>query len=419
MIKEKQTELKQKAEKKRPVKNIWLKWKSLKKRWKFLIIIVLLIIVGSGWSKISSKKQMQANREVITVVRENIKKEAIRSGQVELQGVVQVTPPISGVITELLVENGQTVTEGEELFKMKSDATQAELNQAWASYLTAKNNYEEAKNSSGVSEWNNFENAKSTMMAVEEEVKKFEELYPEKKNHQDKDYQELKLKESVARRNLDAATLTPSQISSKTQESKAIYQASLSSYNATKDGSYKSPIAGRIENIGVNEGEKVIAKVGDKDGTPLFLIVPDGKKTVSMQIGPSDAMTLQVGQMATVKNDYIKDATFAAQVVRVDKVGKTTSDKGLTYRAWLEVEDTNNKLLLGIPVEITLTTAEKEQVLVVPSEAVHESMITITDDKGTVIEERAVQTGLKANGKVEIISGVNEGEKVLVDKNEK
>lgn len=396
---------------------IWQWWRGLKKRWKFLIIIGLLIVIGIGWSKISQHQKIEANREIVTVIREDLNKEAIRSGQIELQGVVEVTPPISGVITDLLVENGQEVKEGDILFKIKSDATQAELDQAWASYLAAKNTYEEMKNNSGTTEWNSFETAKSTMMAVEEEIRKFEELYPEKKNNDNKEYQELKLKESVARRNLDTATLAPNQISNKTQASKANYQAALSAYNASKDGTYKSPIAGRVENLGVNEGEKVIAKVGDEDGTPLFLIVPDGKKTISMQIGPNDAMNLQVGQAATIKNDYVKDTTFSAQVVRVDKVGKTTTDKGLTYRAWLEVDDQANRLLLGIPVEITLIMDQRAQVLTVPSEAIHDEMVTIVDENGQAIEERAVGTGLKANGKVEITSGLNEGEQILVDKN--
>lgn len=398
-------------------KKIWQKWRHLKKRWKFLIIIVILFIVGFVWSKISAQKEYAANRELVTVEREDLKKEAIRSGQVELQGVVEVTPPISGVITELLVENGQQVQEGDLLFKIKSDATQAELDQAWASYLSAKNNYDDAKNNQGVTEWNNFESAKSQMMALEEEIRLFEEQYPEKKNNDNKEYQELKLRESIARRTLTAATLTPSQISSRLQESRAAYQAALSAYNASRDGTYKAPITGRVENLGVNAGENVIAKVGDEDGTPLFLLVPEGKKTISMQIGPSDAMNLQVGKTATVKNDYLQDASFSAQVVRVDQVGKTTSDKGLTYRAWLEVDDPDNQLLLGIPVEITLVLAESPQTLTLPSDAISDNTVNLANEQGDIIEVRPVVTGLKASGKTEIVSGLNEGDFVLIDRN--
>ncbi|MDO5561424.1 MAG: efflux RND transporter periplasmic adaptor subunit [bacterium] len=396
--------------------NGWRKWKSLKKRWKFLIIIVLLIAGGAVWGRINSQKQIAANREVVTVTREDLKKEAIRSGQVELQGVVDVKPPISGVITELLVENGQYVQEGDQLFKIKSNATAAELNQAYASYLAAKNSYEDAKISIGNSEWGDFESYKKAMMEVEEKVRLFEEAYPDKKNNNEKEYQALKLEESIARHNLDMATLYPSRVDDRLNAAKASYQAAAASYNASKNGVYTAPVNGWIENLGVNEGENVIADVGDKAGTPLFLIVPAGKKTISMQIGPNDAMVLVVGQEATVRSDYLKDATFPAQIVRIDKVGKM-SDKGLTYRAWLEVEDTSDQLLLGSPVEVTMLTAQQWQTLVVPTLAVVDNTVQIVNEKGDFLETRSVETGLKASGKVEIVSGVNEGEFVLIDKN--
>lgn len=397
--------------------SLWRKWKQLKKRWKFLFIVAFLIVISVGWSKISTARKIAANREVVNPIREDLSKEAIRSGQIELQGVVKVTPPISGVLTQLLVDNGQLVKEGDVLFKIKSNATTAEKNAAWSSYLSAKNNYEEAKISNGSDEWNSFESAKKATMAIEEELKTFEETYPEKKNNDNKEYQQLKLSESIARRNLDLATLEPNQSTNRLSAAKATYQAALSAYNASIDGTYTSPISGRIENLGINEGENVIAKVGDEEGTPLFLIVPDGKKTISMQIGPSDALALKVGQTATVKSDYAKDATFSAQIVRVDKVGTSTTDKGLIYRAWLEVNDTQNQLLLGTPVEISIITAQKLQILTLPSEAIHNNQVTLVTEKGKFLEERNIETGLKASGKTEIINNLNETDFVLIDRN--
>lgn len=400
-----------------PKLSLWQKWKQLKKRWRFLLIVVFLIVIGVTWSKISQAKKIAANREIVNPIREDLSKEAIRSGQIELQGVVKVTPPISGVLTQLFVDNGQAVEEGETLFKIKSNATAAEKNAAWSSYLSAKNTYEEAKISSGSQEWNSFESAKKTMLEIEAQLKTFEETYPEKKNNDNKEYQQLKLTESIARRNLDAATLEPNQNSNRLNAAKAAYQAALSAYNASIDGTYTSPITGRIENLGINEGENVIAKVGDEEGTPLFLIVPDGKKTISMQIGPSDALALKVGQTATVKSDYVKNATFSAQIVRVDKVGTSTTDKGLVYRAWLEVDDLENQLLLGTAVEISIITAQKSQVLTLPSEAIHNDYVTLVTAQGKFLEERALTTGLKANGKTEIINNLSETDFVLIDRN--
>lgn len=396
--------------------SILSKYKSLSLWKKILLLISILIITGVVWSRISHQQELKANREIVVVTKEDLKKEVIRSGQIELQGVVEVTPSIGGVITDLLVSNDQQVSEGQLLFKIKSNATNAEINQARANYLNAKNEYDNAKIRSGVEEWNKFEIAKKNMIAAEQERKSFEEKNPDKTTPDNTDYQQLKLNESIARRTLDAETLIPNQVAQYIEASKASYQAALSSYNASRDGSYTSPIKGRIENIGINEGENVIAEVGDKEGTPLFLIVPEGVKTISMQIGPNDAMILKEGQKANVRTDYVKNKTFDAQVVRIDKVGKNVEGKGLLYRAWLEVADTENQLLLGIPVEISITTEEKTGVLTLPSEAIHDNYVTVVKEDNTY-EERAVEVNLKANGKTEIVSGLQEGEQVLIDRN--
>ncbi len=396
------------------------KWAKIKKWQKILIILILITIFILVRLKINKQKKYEANREVVSVVREDLKKEVIRSGQIELQGVVEVTPPISGVIIEFLVRNGQQVKKDQLLFKIKSTASKAEIDRAKASYLSAKTVYENDKLTTGVDEWNQFEAAKKAMMAIEEELRIFEETYPEKKTADNKEYQQLKINESMARRSLEAAVLLPSQINEKLMVNKANYQSALSAYNASLDGSYYSPIDGRIENVGINEGENVIANVGDKKGTPLFLIVPNGRKTISMQIGPNDAMVLSEGQNAIVKTDYVKDATFSAQVVRIDKVGKNVEGKGLRYRAWLEVDDYQNQLLLGIPVEISIITAESSNTLVLPLEAVHDDLVTVVKEdfsSNNYYEERAVTLGIKTGGKVEIVEGLQEDEKVLVDRN--
>lgn len=395
---------------------LWRRWKSLKLWLRIILVIIFLIAAMIGFSNLAKQQQLAANREIVTVTQEDLKKEVIRSGQVELQGVVDVTPPISGVVTQLLVTNGQQVKENQLLFKIKSNATQAEIDQARASYLTAKTAYEAANIAGGVEEWNQFETAKKEMIAIENELKSFAQLFPDRLTVDDKEYQQLKIDESVARRNLDSATLVPNQINNHLETSRATYLAALAAYNASRDGNYASPIAGRIENVGINEGENVIAEVGDKEGTPLFLIVPDGRKTISMQIGPNDAMILQEGQTATVKTEYIKEQIFSARVARIDKVGKNVEGKGLLYRAWLEVDDVDNQLLLGIPVEISLITATRSAVLTVPSEAIRDNQVTlVTGQNQTRLQP--IEAGLKANGKTEIISGLQAGDQVLIDHN--
>jgi multidrug efflux pump subunit AcrA (membrane-fusion protein) len=402
---------------KKQKKSLWKRFSLMKWRWK---ILGLVVIVGLGWFgyySYSQQKKIEANREVVMVTREDLVREAVRTGKVELQGVVSVRPPLSGVLTELAVTNGQVVNENEVLFKVKAVTSEAQQAAAWERYVTARNTYEDAKIMIGNTEWANFEGAKQNVIAAEQTLEKFEKDFPDKKKADNKEYQVLVQALKVARLNVEMQVNIPARIGDRLEQARASYLAASAAYKASKDGTYKSPITGKIENLGVNVGENVLADVGDKEGTPLFLIVPAGKRTVSMHIGVNDAATLQVGQMATVKTTSLKGLGFSAQIVRVDKVGKTSNDGGLTYRAWLEIDDESDKLLLGVPVEVTIKIGESINTLVVPSLAVVEGMVTVVNEAGEILEKRAVEVGLKSLGKTEILSGLSEGERVLVDHN--
>ena len=397
--------------------SLWQRWCQLHNRYKWLLLLLLLF----GCARYRSWCQqvhLEANREAVPVVRQDLTKEAIRTGKVELQGVIEVKPPLTGVVTALHVANGQSVREGDILFTVKSNATQAQQAAAYASYLAAKNAYEEAQLTINNTEWANFESVKAGIIQAERAVEEFEREFPEKKTDDNKEYQALLQSLKVARLQVDMQVNFPNRIGDKLQQARAEYQAAVAAYNASRDGTYRSPIAGRVENLGINQGENVVADVGDEKGTALFLLVPEGRKTITMQIGANDALLLQVGQTASVRADIVKDATFSAQIVRIDKVGKNSGEHGLTYRAWLEVDDPDDLLLLGIPVEITIQTNYIPQALVVPSLAVLDDTVTVVDaDKNIIDPCRLVETGLKTMGQTEIISGLQEGEYVLVDYN--
>lgn len=390
------------------------KLKKLKKRWWFLIVVVLAIIGWRCWKAAAEKNRSATQSMVVVVGRRDLIKTLIRSGKVELQGVFQVTPKISGVVKELKVSNGQKVTTGEKLFMIKSDADAAEKSGAYASFLAAKNSFEEAKNNIGNTEWINFEQTRNALVQTEDKVKKFKEEHPDRLTVDDVEYQTLLTELSVAKRRIEMVTLEPSMADQRLKAARAAFHAAQATYQNTLDANYLSPINGTVENLSVNEGEKVVAGVGDKTGTPLFLIIPEGKKTISMQVGLRDVNMLHVGQTALVKDKILKDKEFTASIARIDKVGtKSESGSGLSFRVLLEIDQEDNELSYGNAVEIEIEVDKRENVLTLPSSVIKDDQVIITNEKKEKLEVRTVQTGLKASGEVEILDGLSEGEMVL------
>ena len=86
------------------------------------------------------------------------------------------------------------------------------------------------------------------------------------------------------------------------------------------------------------------------------------------------------------------------------------------YRVKVLFENINEKIKSGMSADVTIETNKKENVLYIPQRAVSskdsKKFVKIPDNKG--VKELEVITGLKgSNGEIEIIFGLNEGDKVI------
>ena len=89
-----------------------------------------------------------------------------------------------------------------------------------------------------------------------------------------------------------------------------------------------------------------------------------------------------------------------------------------TYKTTFQFVKENTGIKSGMTANIDILTANKENVIVIPQQAVitrdGEKFVKILADDGT-IKEVEVETGLRgSDGNMEIISGINEGDKVVI-----
>ena len=117
------------------------------KRYSKLIIaaIVALIFIGTFvflWQK-SQPKEVVYNE--FTPKMEDIQKTTIITGKIEPRNEVNVKPQISGIITELLKEPGQTVQQGEVIAKVKVIPDMGQLSSAEARVRLSEINLKQAQ----------------------------------------------------------------------------------------------------------------------------------------------------------------------------------------------------------------------------------------------------------------------------------
>lgn len=163
----------------------------------------------------------------------------------------------------------------------------------------------------------------------------------------------------------------------------------------------------------------VNASVGD-EVTPnevIIHLVNTGIVEIDAAVDEIDVASVDVGQMAMVTVDALPDARLRGQVTAVSPVA--TSQSGVvTYDIAVEVQNADQyEVKDGMSATLTIMAMDVQNVLLVPSNAVRRttegSVVDVVVGEGQT-EERPVETGATNGTLTEIISGLEEGEQVLV-----
>ncbi|GAA1620478.1 efflux RND transporter periplasmic adaptor subunit [Actinoplanes couchii] len=173
---------------------------------------------------------------------------------------------------------------------------------------------------------------------------------------------------------------------------------------ALEGATITAPIAGKILTVAGKVGTNA------KSGSTFITLADIYDMQISADFPEADADRLEVTQKAVVTLADRAGQTFDATVVQVDPVG--TSDGTLTrFGVVLSFVEAPEELLVGQSANVRVTTGSKENVLRVPSTAVHD----VRGEDGTVLKdgaEVAVKLGLRGDQYTEITSGLTEADVV-------
>ena len=169
-----------------------------------------------------------------------------------------------------------------------------------------------------------------------------------------------------------------------------------------------SPFDGYVVHVGVREGQYVTPQ------TELYLIADLSKVWVYADIYEYELPWVQVGDPAEITLTAVPGRVFRGQVVYVYPYA---DPKTRTVKVRLEFDNPELILKPELFANATLHTRPKSNVLAIPSEAV---VRTGLKDHVFVVrgpgkfEPRIVQLGVPADGWVEVLAGLSEGEEIVV-----
>jgi macrolide-specific efflux system membrane fusion protein len=174
-----------------------------------------------------------------------------------------------------------------------------------------------------------------------------------------------------------------------------------------------SPISGVIASVSTQEGETISASLS----APTFVTIIDLRRLeVEAYVDETDIGKIRIGEEASFTVDTYSDIDFKGKVTAIYPKA-IIQDNVVNYIVTVQITDPQGKTLRPeMTTNVTIYLETRKNVLVVPTSA-------ITRERGeryvTVIEgEKKIQSKVKAgwkdNGFTEIISGLKEGEEILV-----
>jgi HlyD family secretion protein len=176
---------------------------------------------------------------------------------------------------------------------------------------------------------------------------------------------------------------------------------------------------GVITALTLEKGTIVSSAVSTVGGVSSMTLSDLSQIFILADVDESEIGAVSPGQDVDIKADAYQGVHFSGKVVRIAPQGVNTSNV-VTFEVKIEVTSPNkSKLLPQMTADVYIVQARKQNVLLAPITAVtrkdHQEIITVQNADGTT-EDRPVEIGISDGTNDEILSGVSEGDTVVLHK---
>ena len=162
----------------------------------------------------------------------------------------------------------------------------------------------------------------------------------------------------------------------------------------------RAPLAGVLTAVAVVTGDLI-----PENAAPF--IVESKSTYLEGQVNEEDVGKLAPQQKTVVRLTAYPRQEFTATLTHILPGGDNQR-----YVVRLEFDAPPSNLLSGMTGEMNIVLGKREQALIIPSRALLGNQVWVV--KNDAIQTRTVQTGLRSMERTEIVSGLHEGEHVLV-----
>jgi len=363
-------------------KNIKETKQDMKKYFKFFLAgVIALVFIGTFvFLYVKSRPQPVVYDEFTPKVMD-IKKTTVVTGKIEPRDEVAVKPQISGIITALLKEPGNTVKEGEVIAKVKVIPDMASLSSAQARVRLANINVQQSK-----TDYDRERVLYDKGLVSADEYDKIKQTYDQAKE------------EAMA-----------------AQDNLEVVRDGVSRSNANASSTLiRSTITGVILDIPIKVGNSVILSNTFNDGTTIATVANMNDLIFRGNIDETEVGRLIEGMNMKITIGALQDLKFSARLEYISpKAVDSNGANQFEIKAAVNVDGTKS-IRSGYSATAEIVLASAANVLTVPESAIEFDggnayvYVVKGDGDNKTYERRKVQTGLSDGINIEVRSGITE-----------
>ena len=165
----------------------------------------------------------------------------------------------------------------------------------------------------------------------------------------------------------------------------------------------KSPIDGTVSVVNTQLGAQAAI------GQPIGTVISTDNLEIKFDVAERLLYAAKLGGKVDVSFDAFPGQVFRATIV---KLGATLNTSTRTREVTIKLDDDGGQVISGMYARVNVLLDEADDAILVPSNAISGSAVFIARDG--IAHKVPVKTGIEADGKVQILEGVDAGDQVVV-----
>jgi HlyD family secretion protein len=431
-------------------------------------VIALAVVTAAGYGA-----RRWSQRNLVTVQtglaeRADLTAVVTASGEIKPKNYINIGANAQGRITDLLVKEGDRVRKNQVVARIEHIQAQADVAAQKAAVASALADSAAAEEGIKVQDdaintaAATVDHSKSELDRAKGVLDRYEQLWQHKlvaKQDYDQKIADSKSAEAVLREDqarlaqmqaqraqLGAQLASSQRRVAQAQANQARLDDVLAKFDAT------APLDGVVTDLPVRVGETVVPGIQNSAASTIMTIADMSLITAEIKVDETDIVSVQLGQVANISIDAMPNRTFTGKVIEIGDTAilrssglaasssATSNQEAKDFKVVVAIDSPPEEIRPGLSCTAKITTATRRNVLSIPIQALtvrkrgdleapSDGVLAATasankarneEIQGVFVvnngraEFRQVETGITGVSDIEVLSGLNEGDQIII-----